>query len=658
MCTTNRIAVAALVSAGALAASGAAPGSIPSATGPVDAHDDGSRVVISFSHAGLPAFMVDEKDRALAEALALFPVRWDEISREIPGMDPQVATLINTAIVALARPTRLAIVSNPDNPDGGAWGYGLIVSVQVQDKRDAERMDAIVRDLVAQADLPSEPEPSNRFEGMMEMQLQQVGLAAFGPRKADDGWRYEFLIGSVGDPDSYFNAAPGLDGFTEVGNFRIDAGGLEPLMAFAPMFAQGNEQAMDAIRQFQEMDLMGDDPVALDVRVGYTDNESVAYTTIENARKLGEFMHFPEGTLSMADLAVVPADAEFAWVGRGDFAFVADAIEDMAESGVEVEEGLAAFEEFTGVDPLADVVDSLGGTMAMYTSDTTGGGSLLSAVALISFKDRQRFVDAINRLADVGNHAAEGIPIPISTASVTLAQWQYEGIDLLSLRFPGLPVPLELSAAITNDWLIVGVSPQAVIAAAAQASGGGDSILNNPLFVQAFPRGKSLVSISFVSPDRLLRDGYPYVNMLCTGVANLMRSSADPDRVPDLLMPVFHDLASGVRAQVEYSYWAGPNLVTETHSDRSAVVTASIAAGGIVRFAPAILAAAAAIGMAAQDGMVMGEIDDGFSSLIAPIFRPAGPVPLPQQIAALYVLNAWAEQKPAGDLSAPAGIER
>ncbi|MCH9057801.1 MAG: hypothetical protein IIB55_04135, partial [Planctomycetes bacterium] len=631
MFTTNRIAVATLVSAGALAAGGAAPGSIPAATGPVDAHDDGSRVVISFSHAGLPAFMADEKDRALAEALALFPIRWDEISREIPGMDPQIATLINTAIVALARPTRLAIVSNPDNADGGAWGYGLIASVQVEDKRDAERMDAIVRDLLAQAGLPSEPEPSNRFEGMMELQLPPVGLAAFGPREANDGWRYEFLIGSVGDPDSYFDVASGLDGFNELANFRIDAGGLESIMKFAPMFAQGNEEATEAIQQFQQMDLMGDDPVALDVRVGYTDDEAIAYTTIENARKLGDFMQFPQGALSMADLAVVPADAEFAWVGRGDFAFVADAIDDMAESGLEVDEVLGAFEEFTGVDPVADIFDSLGGTMAVYTSDTTGGGSLLSAVALISFKDRQRFVDAMNRLVEVGNNAAEEIPIPISTVSVTLAQWQHDGIDLLSLRFPGLPVPLELAAAMTNDWLIVGISPQAVIAAAAQASGGGDSILNNPLFAQAFPRGKSLISISFVSPDRLLRDGYPYVNMLCTGVANLMRSSEDPDRVPDLLMPVFHDLARGVRAQVEFSYWAGPDLVTETHSDRSAVVTASIAAGGIVRFAPAIVAAAAAIGLAAQEGRVMGEIDEGLSSLVARVLRPGGPVPLPQQ---------------------------
>ncbi|MCH8271095.1 MAG: hypothetical protein IH985_07790 [Planctomycetes bacterium] len=653
MFTTNRIAVAALVSAGALAAGGAAPGSIPAATGPVDAHDDRSRVVISFSHAGLPAFMADEKDRPLAEALALFPVRWDEISREIPGMDPQIATLINTAIVALARPTRLAIVSNPDNADGGAWGYGLIASVQVEDKRDAERMDAIVRDLLAQVNLPSEPRPSDRFEGMMELQVPPVGLAAFGQREADDGWRYEFLIGSVGDPDSYFKTAPGLDGFTEVANFRIDAGGLEPLMALAPIFAQGNEEATEAIQQFQQMDLMGDDPVALDIRVGYTDNEAIAYTTIENARKLGDFMQFPRGALSMADLAVVPADAEFAWVGRGDFAFVADAIADMAESGVEVDEALAAFEEFTGVDPVADIFDSLGGTMAVYTSDTTGGGSLLSAVALISFKDRQRFVDAMNRLVEVGNNAAEEIPIPISTVSITLAQWQHDGIDLLSLRFPGLPVPLELAAAMTNDWLIVGISPQAVIAAAAQASGGGDSILNNPLFAQAFPRGKSLLSISFMSPDRLLRDGYPYVNMLCTGVANLMRSSEEPDRVPDLLMPVFHDLARGVRAQVEFSYWAGPDLVTETHSDRSAVVTASIAAGGIVRFAPAIVAAAAAIGLAAQEHRVMGEIDDGLSSLITAVLGPGGPVPLPQQVAALYVLNAWAGQEPEGDLLLP-----
>ena len=115
---------------------------------------------------------------------------------------------------------------------------------------------------------------------------------------------------------------------------------------------------------------------------------------------------------------------------------------------------------------------------------------------------------------------------------------------------------------------------------------------------------------------------------------------------------------SGARAQVEYSYWAGPDLVIETHSDRSAVVTASIAAGGIVRFAPAIVAAAAAIGLAAQEGRVMGEIDEGLTSFVARVLRPGGPVPLPQQVAALYVLNAWAGHESADAVLVPAGSER
>ena len=365
----------------------------PSATrvGP----EDGSSVVLLITHAGLPAFMPDEKDRAFAEALALFPVRWDEVSREIPGIDRSIANLINTAIVTCARPTRLAIVSNPQNPDGGAFGYGLIASVEVENEKDAARLDAIVTALMSQADLPSPIVESERFAGMSEFEIPQGGLAAFGPRESDAGWHYEFLIGSVGDPDSFFetdDADDGDDGFTQVMHMRFDAAGLDSLMQFAPMFAQDNEEALEAIEQVKEMGLTGENAVAIDINMGYTDDESIVYTIVENADKLGEWMPMADGSLTRADIDIVPADAEFAWVGRGDFASITTALDDMAEQGLDVDGVLAEFENVTGVDPIADIFDALGGTMAMYTSDTTGGSTLLSGVMMVSFKDRERFV--------------------------------------------------------------------------------------------------------------------------------------------------------------------------------------------------------------------------------------------------------------------------
>jgi hypothetical protein len=603
--------------------------------------EDGSKVVFSFSHAGLPAFMPGEKDRAFAEALALFPVRWEEVSREIPGLEPPIASLINTAIVTLARPTRLAIVSNPQNPDGGAFGYGLIASIEVADKADAGRLDAIVTALMSQAELPSPIVESERFEGMSEFEIPQGGLAAFGPRESDSGWHYEFLIGSVGDPDSFFETDEGDDDFTQVMHMRFDAGGLDSLMQFAPMFAQGNEQAMEGIQQLQELDLTGDNAFAIDVNMGYTDDESIVYTIVENADKLSELTYMPEGSLSRKDIDVVPADAEFAWVGRGDFSYITKALDDMAEQGVDVDAALEKFESVTGVDPVADILDALGGTMAAYTSDTTGGSTLLSGVMMISFKDRERFVGAMDRLVEIGNLAASGLDLPVSSASIELSRWSHKGTDLLSLRFPGLPVPLELSAALSDEWLILGATPQAVIAASMQATGaGGDGLSHNKQFTSALRRGTEFVSVSFVSPDRLIGEGYPFVSMFGSGLANLMRSPTQPDRVAPMLVPIFHELADGARAQVEFSYWDGSNFVTETHGDRSMLVNTAVMAGGVSRIMPLILGVGAAVGIANSQSMGMIDMDQPIASLMPNLLSPARPIALPQQVAIALSLFA------------------
>lgn len=53
--------------------------------------------------------------------------------------------------------------------------------------------------------------------------------------------------------------------------------------------------------------------------------------------------------------------------------------------------------------------------------------------------------------------------------------WKEQGVELMSLRFHGLPIPLELTYAATESWFIVGVTPQATLAAALQAAGKGDA---------------------------------------------------------------------------------------------------------------------------------------------------------------------------------------
>ena len=43
------------------------------------------------------------------------------------------------------------------------------------------------------------------------------------------------------------------------------------------------------------------------------------------------------------------------------------------------------------------------------------------------------------------------------------------GADMVSLQFPGVPVPIELTAALTDKWLLITPSPQAATVARSTA---------------------------------------------------------------------------------------------------------------------------------------------------------------------------------------------
>ena len=92
-------------------------------------------------HVALDKLFVDPKDRALADALAMIPARIRELPREVPNMPKEAAGIANMIVSALVRPGRLAVMYS-DNPDCGAFGYGIALSVLTDGQQDAEQMHA------------------------------------------------------------------------------------------------------------------------------------------------------------------------------------------------------------------------------------------------------------------------------------------------------------------------------------------------------------------------------------------------------------------------------------------------------------------------------------------------------------------------------------
>lgn len=588
----RNLAIASTVAAAGLAA----PSSIAMA-------QDGVQPFIIYEHGPLTAWLVDEKDAELRRALSMIPARLAELPGEFPDMSTEVEPLIQLALRTLAQPARFAVTYNPDNAAGGFFGYGMTLSVQARDRAHASELHGMLNAAIMQkADEDGMPVPADsaRFSGMKEFTLP-FGLVSYGPREAKDGWRYELVVGAVDSPDAGFDKLPSVPaGLEPVMRASLNMPALTPGINMARTLAGKKlpPEAAEGIAALEQGGLIGAEAISVDYVAGFTGTESVGVARVRGAGKYRDAWHMSRDTVNARDLAMVPADATMFSIAKGDLSMLVELIDTLAERGVPVHDFLAEFKSHTGVDLKADILNAVGGTWGAYLSDATGGGSLGSAVVFASLKDRNAFAGAHRKL--------------VAAARSQLAQqergmyvrpriWNDGEIEVTSLQFPGVPVPLEVTYAVAGDWLVVGLTPQAVIAASRQAIGKGDKgVSANSVFATAAPEGRDLNSLTFVDTARGVRAGYPIISMAGSAFANLARSPSG-DRDIGVVVPLYHDLAKGVKPMVQYSYWDGEDLVTETHADRSALVNAAGAVGTGATFWP-LLIAVPAIAESAKEG--------------------------------------------------------
>lgn len=531
--------------------------------------------------------VVDGRDAALARAFGMIPSRLRELPSEIPDMDgdsrrafPGVIDLLEQFMVS---PGHFAITYNETNPAGGLFGYGIAGEMRMGDANAASRVHRTVLGLMQQADLPVDPIDSDRFAGMTDIQMP-FGLASFGPH--EDG--YALAIGSVDDVAAGLDSLPAAPAnMSPIFRARLDFKGLNAASGLAQGFGGGEPAVGMVIESLEEAGLIGPDAFSVDMISGYTPTHAVTRTVMNNVRQHAEGLSLPTEPLAPDVLRVVPTSAVMGSVASFDTQPLLGTIEALREAGLPVDDALGQFEDMTGVNIENDIIRALGGAAAVYTSDATGGGGLSSAIVMLTFADRERFLDAHGKLVNLAN---EMIDEETEIGQyVQIEPFTHDGLTYMGVRFKGLPIPLELTYAATDDWLIMGMTPQAVIAAVAQAQGRGDNGIGAvPEIAEAIGR-RSPVSVSFMNTRRLAYSGYPIVSLAGSALANGVRSPGS-DRDPGIVVPTFNELTSDVRPMIEVNYWDGENLVSHATTDRSVLVQAAGISGALAQFAPVIAA--------------------------------------------------------------------
>lgn len=565
-----------------------------------------------FEHEGLDSMIVDKRDEGLRRALAMLPDRIGELPGEIPDMPAEAAGMMQLFLRTIAKPARVALLYDGENPSGGFFGYGFVAGVECANEREVNELRDTVLGIVGMIEeergvhIPFEE--SSRFDHMQEMMLP-FGLLSFGPRKSDTGWRYEIVIGTVNDPDEVFAKPLGLvdaRGFERTMSMQMDFAALTPLSRIATNMAGGGApQVREITSRIEEMGFLGEGAMRIGYESGTTGKMAVSRMVMHGAADHADQLSLSTEPLTKRELNAVPADAYGVTIGRARFDSIENALDEMAGYGLPVEDALEEFEDATGVDLVEDILHSLGGTFAFYNAESTGGGSLLSTVMMMTIEDQEAFGGAIHRLTKMANEVIMD-EADMPAQYVRFEDWEdSSGARVITLRFPGMPVPLELSMAFTDDWFIAAPTPQAAVAAARQTMGKGDKgLTSNPRFASVYKGHEDgVLSIKFVDTPRTIRDGYGMLTLVSSGLSNLVRSPHNEGRRdPGMILPLYNDLVNeDTVPTMKLTRWEGEDLVTMTFADRSLWAQTGGSAGVASAALPLMVAGVAAAGVASNE---------------------------------------------------------
>jgi prepilin-type processing-associated H-X9-DG protein len=211
-------------------------------------------------------------------------------------------------------------------------------------------------------------------------------------------------------------------------------------------------------------------------------------------------------------LKAIPQNATIAAAGRFDLGGFISAVRTAVgkvDPGAQqqFDQVVDQVNQTVGLDVQKDLLANLGDEWAYYTDPAVAGKGLLGITLVNRLKDPAKAEGALTKLEDfINKFAAE--QLKDQQITVTLRQSKVGGMTIHYLAIPAITP----AWAIQDGNLYVGLFPEVVASAAAQVSGKGKSILDNPAFVAMRDHiggTNKLSGVSFMDLQRLAPDSYP-----------------------------------------------------------------------------------------------------------------------------------------------------
>lgn len=359
---------------------------------------------------------------------------------------------------------------------------------------------------------------------------------------------------------------------------RVDFNGIAEL--FAPEILSEMEQNPEMLGSSPISMLIGPYGSPVEFAMGVGDKKMHVNTRLIDAKEGMRAMGGDPLSVFVADdFGAVPVDAVRVSAAQSNIGTLLKTIEQI--SAVSGENPLDEINRELGVDIVDEILGNIGDRVIFYMSESTGGGGLFSSIVLLELNDADSMRDSHERLVLRLNKLAE----EHIRGYGHVMSWKAGGAEAWTMTAPGLPIPLEPSWAIVDDYLVIAVSPGSLRIAMRQLeSKSRRSILDQRGFKESvlsrIPE-QGAAAVNYSDTKRLVKKGYGMTSMLTSALANAARLPEEPSRIQGSLIDDYQSFTSGVQQSSMVTWWEGDDLVTHMVGDESMLVQISAGLGSV-----------------------------------------------------------------------------
>ncbi len=250
---------------------------------------------------------------------------------------------------------------------------------------------------------------------------------------------------------------------------------------------------------------------------GFDEQGCVAVSKlVTDGRRRGLLSLLPYKELSDNDLKLIPHDVMVAGALRIDLSETWKNIVRLVEefdpkTAEKMERGLWEAETELSVNLKDDVLGSLGDVWTAYVPSGDLMTSWHGSAIACKVKDADRLRTAMKKLVAV---AQANMPAG-RRRGVKIRETEYEGQTIYAVNVVGEPFPFSPAWCVTDDWLVLGLTPQTVRGVMTRNSQNRaeESLADVPEVRQLFDRAETPTSITYVDTPKLVRSLYPLVQM-------------------------------------------------------------------------------------------------------------------------------------------------